>query len=94
MRELRVSTEAFRLVMATLLMLVLAVAVVISVHVSRQKVSALQSLQRATEDAQVQWGQLLLEKSAWGSYAHVENTAHAQLDMYVPSVKEIVVVGP
>lgn len=74
--------------------LVSAVGVIYSVHVSRQMVSELQSLQREGERLQVEWGQLLLEKSTWGSYARVEQSARAKLSMYLPTLQEIVVVEP
>ena len=63
-------------------------------HVSRERTSQLQALVREHDQLQVQWGQLLLEKSTWGSYARVEQTARTQLDMYLPAVQEIVVVQP
>jgi cell division protein FtsL len=94
MADVRIARDYLWLALAGLAVVVSAVGVVYSVHISRQMVNELQSLQRAAESTQVQWGQLLLEKSAWGSYAHVERTAQERLAMYVPAVKEIVVVGP
>ncbi len=82
------------LVVAVTLALGSAVGVVYSVHTSRLMVNELQSLQRAGERMQVEWGQLLLEKSTWGSYINVEKTAQQRLNMYVPSVEEIVVTDP
>ena len=94
MADLRVAREVLVLGAVSVLAVVSAVGVIYSVHTSRKMVNELQSLQRAAEQAQVEWGQLLLEKSAWGSYANVEQTARGKLDMYVPSVQEIVVTGP
>lgn len=91
MVEPRVARDAVLLVGAASLALISAVGVVYSVYVSRQMVNELQSLQRESERMQVQWGQLLLEKSTWGSYSRVEQTARTKLDMYLPSVQEIVV---
>lgn len=92
--EVRITRDAIWLAVAGFAAIASAVFVVYSVHVSRQMVNHLQSLELDAEQAQVEWGQLLLEKSAWGSYVHVERTAQEKLTMYVPSVKEIVVVGP
>lgn len=86
--------EVLLLVGAAALALASAAGVIYSVYVSRQMVSELQSLQREGEQLQVQWGQLLLEKSTWGSYTRVEQTARARLGMYLPTVQEIVVVRP
>lgn len=94
MVELRIARDYAWLAASATAAIVSAVAVVYSVHVSRQMVNELQSLQRDAERTQVEWGQLLLEKSAWGSYAHVERTAQEKLQMYVPTVKEVVVVAP
>lgn len=43
---------------------------------------------------QVEWGQLLLEQSTWGSYNRVEQLAGDKLKMRVPSPSEIVMVDP
>lgn len=89
----RPAREVLLLAAAAALALGSALAVVYSVHTSRQMVTELQALQRDSEQLQVQWGQLLLEKSTWGSYAHIEQTARGRLNMYLPSVQEIVVTG-
>lgn len=82
------------MVCATAFAVLSAVAVVHSVHTSRLLVNDLQGLQREGEQLQVEWGQLLLEKSTWGSYTRVEERARGEIDMYLPSVQEIVVVTP
>lgn len=94
MAEPRIAREAVQLAVAAVLAVSSAVAVIHAVHTSRLLVNELQSLQREGEELQVQWGQLLLEKSTWGSYARVEQTARSELDMYLPSVQEIVAVTP
>jgi cell division protein FtsL len=86
----RYSLLAFSVALATLS----ALGVVYSVHSSRQLVTELQQLRHEQEQLQVQWGQLLLEKSTLGSYARVEVTARDRLGMYLPPVNEIVVVAP
>ncbi|MFZ5698166.1 MAG: cell division protein FtsL [Pseudomonadota bacterium] len=93
MADWRIARDVLVLGGAAALAIVSAVGVIYSVHTSRQMVSELQALQRDGERAQVQWGQLLLEKSTFGSYAFIEQTARAKLQMYVPSVQEIVVTG-
>ena len=42
---------------------------------------------------QVEWGQLLLEQSAWGSHSRVETTVVEQLQMSVPPAQKIILVG-
>ena len=41
---------------------------------------------------QVEWGQLLLEQSAWASHSRVEAMVTEQLNMAVPSAKKIILV--
>lgn len=94
MVEWRLARSGLGLLLASLAALGSALAVVYSVHSARLLVNELQLLQREGEQLQVQWGQLLLEKSTWGSYASVERRARSELDMYLPSVQEIVVVEP
>lgn len=94
MPDLRNARDVLLLVAAWVFAIGSAVAVVYSVHASRQLVNELQGMQREGERLQVQWGQLLLEKSTWGSYAHVEQRARSEIDMYLPTVREIVVVQP
>lgn len=94
MVDLRAFRDVLGLAAALALALGSAVSVVLAVHESRLLVNELQGLQRERDRLQVEWGQLLLEKSTWGSYARVETTAGQELDMYLPSVREIVVVTP
>lgn len=86
--------EGLVLAGAAVLAVASAVAVIHSVHTARLLVNELQGLHREGERLQVQWGQLLLEKSTSGSYARVEQRARDEVGMYLPSVQEIVVVSP
>ena len=53
-----------------------------------------QKMQNENSQMQVEWGQLLLEQSTWGSYNRVEQLATKKLKMHVPSPNEIVMVEP
>ncbi|MBV1884643.1 MAG: cell division protein FtsL [Gammaproteobacteria bacterium] len=64
------------------------------VHASRNIVAELQALKQESNALEVEWGQLLLEQSAWGSYARVEKIAMSQLKMKVPEANEMIMVGP
>lgn len=78
------------------LMLVMGscVAVIYSSFETRRLVANHQRLQLENNAMQVEWGQLLLEQSTWGSYNRVEQLAGAKLKMRVPSPNEIVMVEP
>lgn len=94
MADLHAVRQAVILAAAVAFAVASAVSVIYSVHTSRLLVNELQGLLREGDQLQVQWGQLLLEKSTWGSYARVEQRGRGEIDMYLPSVQEIVVVTP
>ena len=86
---------------STLLLLVLAVAVVASAlgvvyakHENRRLFVELQALDQQRDALQVQWGRLQLEHSTWATHERVEGTARGQLDMHTPSIDTIVLVTP
>ncbi|PCJ20221.1 MAG: cell division protein FtsL [Gammaproteobacteria bacterium] len=64
------------------------------VHLSRNIVAELQALKQESNALEVEWGQLLLEQSAWGSYLRVEKIASSKLNMKVPGADEMIMVGP
>ncbi len=71
-----------------------SVAVVYSTFETRRLVALHQKMQNENNQMQVEWGQLLLEQSTWGSYNRVEQLASKKLNMRVPSPNEIVMVEP
>ncbi|MEZ5505398.1 MAG: cell division protein FtsL [Gammaproteobacteria bacterium] len=81
-------------VTALALSTVSALGVVYSSFEARRLVAQHQQLLNMKNAMQVEWGQLLLEQSTWGSYNRVEQLAGAKLKMRVPSPSEIVMVSP
>ena len=79
---------------ALVLVMVSSVAVVYSSYETRRQVASHQRLQQENNAMQVEWGQLLLEQSTWGSYNRVEQLAGTKLKMRVPAPNEIVMVEP
>lgn len=71
-----------------------ALGVVYSSFETRRLVAQHQQLLNEKNAMQVEWGQLLLEQSTWGSYNRVEQLAGSKLKMRVPSPNEIVMVSP
>jgi cell division protein FtsL len=51
-----------------------------------------QELLEKSQAYEVEWGQLLIEKSTLASYANLENMAKEELKMVFPTRKQIVVV--
>ncbi|GGX81661.1 hypothetical protein GCM10007160_06230 [Litchfieldella qijiaojingensis] len=77
-----------------LLVLASAMAVITSSHLTREQYARLQRLEREQNQLQTEWGQLLLEESAWSSPARIERLAVERLEMRVPDVDEVEVIRP
>jgi cell division protein FtsL len=61
-------------------------------HKSRKLFIELQELLQQAQTYEVEWGQLLIEKSTLASYAGLENQAKDELKMSFPTRKQIVIV--
>lgn len=89
------STRSWMFVVVALVLVIgSCVAVIYSSFETRRLVATHQRLQLENNGMQVEWGQLLLEQSTWGSYNRVEQLAGKKLNMRVPSPSEIVMVEP
>ena len=80
--------------LALLSVIVSSLAVIYTSFEVRRLVAKHQQLKSDNNAMQVEWGQLLLEQSTWGSYNRVEHLAGSKLNMRVPSPSEIVMVEP
>ena len=69
-----------------------ALAVIYSSYEYRKLFNSHQSLVSQWDDFQVEWGQLLLEQSAFGANARIERIATDSLHMNSPSVQQIEIV--
>jgi cell division protein FtsL len=74
------------------ILIVLAVGVIYTKHVSRTEFAELQQLERQRDLLNEEWGRLLLEQSTWGSPNLVQQKAQANFDMAVPTDKQTVVI--
>ena len=70
-----------------------ALAVIYAAHDTRIQFNELEKLKAQENDLQVEWGQYLLEESAWASYGRIEKVATEKLLMQVPATKDIVMVN-
>ncbi|KAA0014261.1 cell division protein FtsL [Billgrantia pellis] len=71
-----------------------AIAVIATSHQTRAQYARLQQLERERDQLQTEWGQLLLEESAWSSPARIERLAVERLEMRLPEVDEVEVIRP
>lgn len=69
-----------------------ALSVVYSSHRARLLFVEWQQLLKAQQAYEVEWGQLLIEKSSLTSYVRLERLAAEKLQMVVPSVDKIQVI--
>lgn len=76
------------------LCLVSALAVIATSHEIRERYARLQQLENEQQQLQTEWGQLLLEESAWSSPSRIERLASQRLEMRLPDVDEVEVIQP
>lgn len=80
------------LVVMVVAVLVSAVAVIEAKHESRKRFVALQALEKARDQMNVEWGQLQLEQGAWATHSRVERIARKDLHMVIPKMESVVIV--
>ena len=73
----------------TLFILSSSMAVIYTAYDYRRLFNQYQVLLRQSDEMRIEWGQLLLEQSAWGANNRVEVLAAQKLDMKIPQPKEI-----
>lgn len=91
--EISQSRQWLFVTVAALLVVLSAVSVIYSTYQTRKLVAEFQQLQNLRNDMEVEWGQLLLEQSTWGSFNRVERLASERLKMVVPEPNQIVMVS-
>ena len=69
-----------------------AFAVILSSFNSRQSFFEWQALLKQAQGFDVEWGQLLIEKSSLASYSRLEDVAKDELKMTAPKTDRIIVV--
>lgn len=74
--------------------LVSAVSVVQTQHVSRKVFMEIEQLKKDRDLLNEEWGRLQLEQSTWALDERVERTVKEELDMYVPENGSLVFLVP
>jgi len=75
--------------MLALIVVLSAIGVVQSSHLSRQLFTEQAIFLDRNDQLQLEWAQLLLEQSAWSSPNRLENIASKQLGMHMPEAEDI-----
>jgi len=73
-------------------LLLSAISVIYVKDLNRRLFSDLQVLESGRDNLNVEWGQLLLEQSAWSTQSRVQKVAQTELNMLVPNAKDVVMV--
>lgn len=74
--------------------LVTGLAIVTVTHQTRMQFAEWQRLNQEKNQLNTEWGQLLLEESAWSSPVRIERLAIDRLDMRIPDVHDVEVIQP
>ena len=90
------SSRSLHLVVAVFWVLLLgsSLAVVYGKHEARSRFVELQRLTHERDDLDIEWGQLQLEQSTWGTHGRVEGIARDELHMVIPRPGELRIVQP
>lgn len=86
-----------RLVIPALLIIAVlmsAIALVYSKHLSRKLFVELQQLKQQVTELNTEWGRLQLEQSAWTGHGRIEKIARERLLMKQPDANEVVFIKP
>ena len=88
--------RAWQAVVAALWVLLLgsSLAVVYGKHAARNRFTELQNLTQERDQLAIEWGQLQLEQSTWGTHGRVERLARDDLHMVIPRPSELRIVKP
>ena len=71
----------------------LAIGVVYSKHLSRQKYIELSGIQSAIDDLDIEWSRLQIEESTFSAHSIVESVARQRLDMQFPNPSSTVMIA-
>ncbi len=75
-----------------ILLIISAFAVVYLKDLNRRLFIEYQGMAHLNQQAQVEWGKLLLEQSTWTAEASVQQIATNRLQMIVPTAKDVIVL--
>jgi cell division protein FtsL len=63
-------------------------------HRARELFVQLERLNSGRDELEAEWGRLQIEQSYWSTYAYVENTATARLQMHIPASRDVEMPTP
>jgi cell division protein FtsL len=75
-----------------IVVMISAMGVIAAKHESRKRFVALQALEKARDQMNVEWGQLQLEQGTWATNSRVERIAREKLHFINPDMEAVVIV--
>jgi len=75
-----------------ILVLVSALGVTLSAHITRQLFAAMQTASLKSDELDSEYEKLLLELSAWSGYSRLDQLAREELHMKTPLTQNMVIV--
>ena len=90
----KASPDAARPPFRILAVMASAFGVIYAKHQSRKLFVELQTLHKARDDMDIEWGQLQLEQSTLATHSRIEGTASNKLGMVIPDSKQVVILQP
>ncbi len=74
--------------------LVTAIGLVYSKHLTRKLFVELQQLRKEVVSLDTEWGRLQLEQSAWSEHGRIERIARERLGMVIPEAEQMSFIKP
>jgi len=74
--------------------LVTAIGLVYSKHLTRKLFVELQQLKKEVVSLDTEWGRLQLEQSAWSDHGRIERIARERLGMVIPEAEQMSFIKP
>lgn len=93
-KQMAMTKEGVLAILLLLAVLISAIVVVYTKNEQRLYFNQLQVETQSTQQLNLEWNQLLLEKSAMGAPARVQQIAHDRLSMYLPSKENVMFIQP
>lgn len=88
----RLSLTSFFVGVLVLGLLISAFGVIYAKDLNRRLFIQYEDLQQQEQYYQVEWSKLLLEQGAWSTQARIQRLAQQQLNMVIPSTRNVVFV--
>ena len=88
----RLNSKVTLLSLLFVVVLITALSVVYTKHMNRKYFTEWQKLQKESDEMNIEWGQLQLERSTFATSSEIEKKARKKLGMDQPVMKEMILI--